>query len=150
LRRDGFVLAEGAGMLVLEDWDTAVRRGASIHAELIGYGAANDAYPVTDMPPEAPGAIRALGKPLRDAGLEPDAVGYVNAHGTSTIENDRAETIALRQALGRAARPTPISSTKSMTGHTIAAAGALELVACVLALRDQVVPPTINLTTPDP
>ena len=150
LWRDGFVLAEGAGALVLEDWDTAVRRGARIHAELVGYGASNDAYRVTDMHPDARGATRAILHAMADAAVDPRDIGYVNAHGTSTVENDRAETRALHQALGNAARATPVSSTKSMTGHAIAAAGAIELIACVMALRDQVVPPTINLTTPDP
>jgi 3-oxoacyl-[acyl-carrier-protein] synthase II len=148
--RDGFVLGEGAGALVLEAWDHAKRRGARIYGELIGYGSANDAYRVTDMHPEARGATRAITLALEDAGLEPHEIGYVNAHGTSTIENDRAETLALKNALGDAAPHVPVSSTKSMTGHAVAAAGAIELIASVLALRDQVLPPTINLDTPDP
>ncbi len=148
--RDGFVLSEGAGVLVLEEWTRAVQRGVPIYGELIGYGSTNDAYRVTDMHPHARGATRAMTHALDDAGIEPRDIGYVNAHGTSTIENDRAETIALHQAMGDAARQIPISSTKSMTGHAVAAAGALELIAALLALRAQVVPPTINLTTPDP
>jgi 3-oxoacyl-[acyl-carrier-protein] synthase II len=148
--RDGFVLGEGAGVVVLEEWEHARRRCARIHAELIGYGAANDAYRVTDMHPEARGARRAIAGALADAGISPADVGYVNAHGTSTIENDRAETRALHMALGDAARGIPVSSTKSMMGHAVAAAGAIELVATVLALQAQVLPPTINLETPDP
>jgi 3-oxoacyl-[acyl-carrier-protein] synthase II len=148
--RDGFVLGEGAGALVLEEWEHAKRRGARVYAELVGYGSANDAYRVTDMHPEARGATRAIAQALADADVEPHQVGYVNAHGTSTLENDRAETVALHNALGDAASSVPVSSTKSMTGHAIAAAGAIELIACVLALRDQVLPPTINFETPDP
>jgi 3-oxoacyl-[acyl-carrier-protein] synthase II len=148
--RDGFVLGEGAGSLVLEEWEHARRRGARIYGELVGYGSANDAYRVTDMHPEARGATRAITMALEDAGFEPREIGYVNAHGTSTIENDRAETLALKKAFGDAAPHVPVSSTKSMTGHAVAAAGAIELIASVLALRDQVLPPTINLETPDP
>src|SRR5258705_6839953 len=121
-----------------------------MHAELVGYGTPNDAYRVTDMHPGASGAAGAILHALDDAGVDPVDVGYVNAHGTSTIENDRAETLALHKSFGDAARTIPISSTKSMTGHAVAAAGALELIAVTLALRDQVLPPTINLETPDP
>jgi 3-oxoacyl-[acyl-carrier-protein] synthase II len=148
--RDGFVLGEGAGALVLEEWEHARRRGARIYGELIGYGSANDAYRVTDMHPEARGATRAITLALEDAGVEPRDIGYVNAHGTSTIENDRAETLALHKALGDEAPNVPVSSTKSMTGHAVAAAGAIELIASVLAIRDQVLPPTINFETRDP
>ncbi len=148
--RDGFVLGEGAGALVLEDWEHANRRGAHIHAELIGYGTTSDAYRVTDMHPDARGAVAAITAALNDAALSPEEIGYVNAHGTSTIENDRAETLALHRALGSVAPRIPVSSTKSMTGHAIAAAGALELIATVLALNAQIVPPTINYETPDP
>jgi 3-oxoacyl-[acyl-carrier-protein] synthase II len=148
--RDGFVLSEGSGVVILEEWTHARRRGVPIYGELIGYGSTNDAYRVTDMHPQARGATRAMTNALEDAGIAPRDVGYVNAHGTSTIENDRAETIALHQAMGDDARQIPISSTKSMTGHAVAAAGAIELIAALLSLRAQVVPPTINLTTPDP
>jgi 3-oxoacyl-[acyl-carrier-protein] synthase II len=148
--RDGFVLGEGAGALVLEEWERARRRGARIHGELIGYGTSNDAFRVTDMHPEARGATAAIAGALADAGIEAREVGYINAHGTSTVENDRAETIALHHALGDVASEIPVSSTKSMTGHAVAAAGALELIAVLLALREQVMPPTINLETPDP
>ncbi len=150
LHRDGFVLGEGAGVIVLEEWEHARRRGAHIYGELIGYGAANDAYRVTDMHPEARGATRAITGALEDAGIGPAEVGYVNAHGTSTVENDRSETRALHRALGDAAPCVPVSSTKSMTGHAVAAAGALELVASLMALRDQLLPPTINFETADP
>ena len=148
--RDGFVLGEGAAVVILEEWESARRRGARIRAELIGYGAANDAYRVTDMHPDARGARRAIVGALNDAGVDPSDIGYVNAHGTSTIENDRAETHAIRAAFGDSAGGVPVSSTKSMTGHAVAAAGAIELVATVLALETQVLPPTINLETPDP
>jgi 3-oxoacyl-[acyl-carrier-protein] synthase II len=148
--RDGFVLGEGAGMLVLEDSAHAGRRGAHVYAEILGYGSVNDAYRVTDMHPEARGASQAITNALQDAAVEPCDIGYVNAHGTSTLENDRAETCALHRAFGDAAPTTPISSTKSMTGHAVAAAGAIELIAVILALRAQVLPPTINLETPDP
>ncbi|MGH9411772.1 MAG: beta-ketoacyl-[acyl-carrier-protein] synthase family protein [Vicinamibacterales bacterium] len=150
LHRDGFVLGEGAGALVLEEWEHARRRGARIYGELLGYGTANDAYRVTDMHPDARGATRAIAHALTDAGVEPRQIGYVNAHGTSTIENDRAETAALHRALGDAARSIPVSSTKSMTGHAVAAAGSMELIATLLALDRQIVPPTINLDTADP
>jgi 3-oxoacyl-[acyl-carrier-protein] synthase II len=150
LHRDGFVLGEGAAVIVLEEWDRARARGARIYGELVGYGAANDAYRVTDMHPDARGATRAMSNALQDAGVEPADIGYVNAHGTSTIENDRAETAALHRALGDAARSIPVSSTKSMTGHAVAAAGAMELIVTLMALRDQTLPPTINLETPDP
>jgi 3-oxoacyl-[acyl-carrier-protein] synthase II len=148
--RDGFVLGEGAGAIVLEEWRHACRRGAPIYAELIGYGSTNDAYRVTDMHPEARGAVRAISDALEDAAIAPRDVGYVNAHGTSTVENDRAETVALHRALGDDARAIPVSSTKSMTGHAVAAAGVMELIAVAMALRDQVLPPTINLRHADP
>jgi 3-oxoacyl-[acyl-carrier-protein] synthase II len=148
--RNGFVLGEGAGVLVLEDFDAARQRGARIHAELIGYGTTSDAYRVTDMHVEARGATAAIIAALESASLTPAEIGYVNAHGTSTLENDRAETLALHRALGDEAPRIPVSSTKSMTGHAVAAAGALELIATVLALRAQILPPTINLEIPDP
>lgn len=147
--RDGFVIGEGAGVLVMEEWESARRRGAHIHGELIGYGTTSDAYRVTDMHPEARGAVQAIIAALNDASLAPEEIGYVNAHGTSTVENDRAETLALHSSLGAVARRIPVSSTKSMTGHPVAAAGALELIACVLALNEQIVPPTINYERPD-
>ncbi len=150
LNRDGFVLGEGAGMLVLEDYEHAKSRGVSIFAEIIGYGASSDAYRVTDMHPEARGAVSAIESALNDAGIEPREVGYVNAHGTSTIENDRAETRALHKVFGKFAPEIPVSSIKSMTGHAVAAAGVIEMIATIIALREQILPPTINLETPDP
>jgi 3-oxoacyl-[acyl-carrier-protein] synthase II len=143
-RRDGFVMGEGAGVLVLEDAERARERGAHILGELIGYAATSDAHHLTAPHPEGDGAARAIGLALRDAGLEPDDVDYVNAHGTSTPLNDRAETMALERALGRRAREIPVSSTKSAIGHLLGAAGAVEAIATVLALRDRVAPPTLN------
>jgi 3-oxoacyl-[acyl-carrier-protein] synthase II len=150
LERDGFVLSEGAGIILLEELDRAVRRGASIYAELIGYGASCDAYRITDPSPDGEGAARAIELALRDAGLSPPEVNYVNAHGTATLEGDRAETLAIKRVFGSHAYRVPVSSTKSMIGHLVLAAGAVELIATVLALRHGILPPTINLETPDP
>jgi 3-oxoacyl-[acyl-carrier-protein] synthase II len=150
LRRDGFVLGEGAGMVVLEELGHARRRGAPVYAELTGYGSTADAFRVTDCHPEGRGAIACMRLALADAGLSPPEVGYVNAHGTSTKINDLVETLAIKEVFGAHARRVPVSSTKSMTGHLIAAAGAVELIACVEAIRRGVVPPTINYETPDP
>lgn len=148
--RDGFVLGEGAGILVLERLDRAVERSAPILAELAGYGTSCDAYRVTDEAPDGRGAILAMRRALEDAHLSPNQIGYVNAHGTSTAMNDRVETLAIKTVFGKRAYEIPVSSTKSMIGHTISAAGAIELITCVLALRDQMVPPTINYEFPDP
>jgi 3-oxoacyl-[acyl-carrier-protein] synthase II len=150
LHRDGFVLGEGAGMLVLEDLQHARRRGATIYAELTGYGSTADAYRVTDSHEEGRGAIACVAGALKDSGLSPEDIGYVNAHGTSTKVNDSVETLAIKKVLGGHAYRVPVSSSKSMLGHLIAAAGAVELITCVEALRRSVVPPTINYTTPDP
>jgi len=150
LRRDGFVLGEGAGLLVLEELGHAARRGAPIRAELTGYGSTADAYRVTDGHPDGRGAIACMRAALDDAGLAPGAVGYINAHGTSTPLNDRVETRAIKEVFGEAAGRVPVSSSKSMLGHLIAAAGAVELVICVQAIREGVLPPTINYETPDP
>jgi 3-oxoacyl-[acyl-carrier-protein] synthase II len=150
LRRDGFVLGEGAGMLVLEELEHARRRGARIYAELTGYGSTGDAYRLTDSPPDGHGAIACIRDALRDAGLAPDGIGYINAHGTSTQVNDRVETIAIKRVFGDAAYRVPVSSTKSMLGHLIAAAGAVELIISILALNRGVLPPTINYEVPDP
>lgn len=150
LERDGFVLGEGAGMLILERLDSAVTRGAPILAELAGYGTACDAYRITDEAPDGRGAILAMRRALDDASLTPDDIDYINAHGTSTPMNDRVETQVVKTLFGRRAYEIPVSSVKSMIGHTISAAGAIELITCVLALRDQLIPPTINYESPDP
>jgi 3-oxoacyl-[acyl-carrier-protein] synthase II len=148
--RDGFVIGEGAGMLVLEELEHARGRGALIHAELTGYGATCDAYRVTDSHPEGRGAVACMRAALADARLGPEQIGYINAHGTGTRINDTVETLAIKQVFGDYARRLPISSSKSMLGHLIGAAGAVELVICVLALRHGVLPPTINYEVPDP
>jgi len=148
--RDGFVMAEGAGVVVLEELESARLRGARVYGEIIGYGMSADAYHVTQPCPDGDGMARAMEEALRDAGLGPDQVDYINAHGTSTDVGDVAETIALKRVFGPRAPEVPCSSTKSMTGHTLGAAGAIEFIACLLAIRDQVVPPTINLDHPDP
>ena len=149
-RRDGFVIGEGAGFLVLESADHARRRGAAAVAELAGYGTTCDAYRVTDEAPDGRGAIGAMRRALADAGLGPADIDYVNAHGTSTPMNDRVETAALKTVFGPEAPRLLVSSTKSMIGHTISAAGAIELATTVLAVRDQIAPPTINYRVPDP
>jgi 3-oxoacyl-[acyl-carrier-protein] synthase II len=150
LHRDGFVLGEGAGMLVLEELEHAKRRGAHIYAEVTGYGTTADAFRMTDSHPEGRGAIACIQGALKDAALPADQIGYINAHGTSTQVNDRVETLAIKYVFGPASYKTPISSSKSMLGHLIAAAGAVELITCVMALRHGVLPPTINYETPDP
>jgi 3-oxoacyl-[acyl-carrier-protein] synthase II len=143
-RRDGFVLAEGAGVLVLEDGETARARGARILGRVAGYGATADAHHLTAPDAEGAGGARAISAALRDAGMEPDAITYINAHGTSTPLNDRAETAAVKRALGDHAARVPMSSTKSATGHSLGAAGAVEAVATLLALRDRIAPPTLG------
>jgi 3-oxoacyl-[acyl-carrier-protein] synthase II len=148
--RDGFVLGEGAGIVVLEEYEHARRRGVEILAELAGYGTTADAYRVTDPPPDGRGAATAMRIALRDAGLNPEEVGYLNAHGTSTPAGDAAETRAIRKAFGPAADRLAVSSSKSMIGHLVAAGGGVELVVCVMVLRHGVLPPTINYETPDP
>jgi 3-oxoacyl-[acyl-carrier-protein] synthase II len=150
LRRDGFVLGEGAGMLVLEELEHARRRGATIYAELTGYGSTADAFRVTDSHPDGRGAIACIRAALADGKLAATDVGYINAHGTSTQVNDRVETLAIKQVFGDGAYEVPISSSKSMLGHLIAAAGAVELIISVMAIRRGVLPPTINYEVPDP
>lgn len=148
--RDGFVMGEGGAALILEDFEQAEARGATIHAEVTGYGMSADAYHITLPRPGGSGAARAMVNAIADAGLTPADIGYINAHGTSTEANDSTETAAIRIAMGDDADSTPVSSTKSMTGHILGGAGAVEAVACIMALRDQVLPPTINYQTPDP
>lgn len=148
--RDGFVLGEGAGMMILEDLERARKRGAKIYGELVGYGSTADAYRVTDIHPEGRGAIKCIKMAMSHAQINQDEIHYINAHGTSTAVNDRVETKAIKGALGDAAYKTPVSSIKSMMGHLIAAAGSVEAITCLMAIRDNVVPPTINYETPDP
>ena len=150
-RRSGFVMGEGAGALLLEEYEHAVRRGARIYAEVAGYGNTNDAYHITAPHPEAVGGARAIALAFEEAGGFENETVYINAHGTGTPLNDASETIAIKKAMGEeAARRALISSTKSMTGHMLGAAGAVEAIASVLALEDGLVPPTINLNEPDP
>jgi 3-oxoacyl-[acyl-carrier-protein] synthase II len=148
--RDGFVVGEGAGILILEELEHAKRRDATILAEVVGYGMSSDAYHITSPPDNGDGAYRVMCKALRDAGIEPSAVQYVNAHGTSTDVGDRAETIALKRTFGDHAKKLAVSSTKSMTGHLLGGAGGLEAGITVLAIRDGIAPPTINHEHPDP
>jgi 3-oxoacyl-[acyl-carrier-protein] synthase II len=148
--RDGFVLGEGASMVILEEAEHAKKRGAKIYGEVAGYGSTADAYRITDIHPEGRGAARCMQLAIEDASLSPANIGYVNAHGTSTAVNDRVETLACKKVFGERAHQTPVSSTKSMMGHLIAAAGATEMIICLLAIRDNVLPPTINYENPDP
>jgi 3-oxoacyl-[acyl-carrier-protein] synthase II len=150
LNRDGFVLGEGSGMVVLEELEHARKRGARIYAELAGYGTTADAFRMTDTHPEGRGAIACITLALADARLPATDIGYINAHGTSTEVNDKVETLAIKKVFGDAAYKTPVSSSKSMLGHLIAAAGAVELITCVMAINKGVLPPTINYDTPDP
>lgn len=149
-KRDGFVLSEGAAALVLEERSHALRRGAPIYGEIIGYGSTADAHRLTDMDPEGNGACRAIGLALEKAKLKPEEIDYINAHGTATRVNDSTETLAIKKVFGERAYRIPVSSIKSMLGHLIAGAGATELIACLLAIRDGRVPPTINYEEPDP
>jgi len=149
-QRDGFVMGEGAGVVVLEELEHAKRRGAAILAEIIGYGATGDAHHMTAPAPEGEGAARAMRAAIRDSGLPLESFGYLNAHGTSTQLNDKFETQAIKSVFGEHAKKLPISSTKSMTGHLLGAAGGIETIICVLALQRSLLPPTINYETPDP
>jgi len=148
--RDGFVLGEGAGILILEELHHAFGRGARIYAEVVGYGMSGDAHHMTAPPPDGHGAIRVMHRTLEDAGIAADQVDYINAHGTSTPPNDRTETAAIKAVFGEHARKVAISSTKSMIGHLLGAAGAVEAGVAILSVRDQMIHPTINLENPDP
>jgi 3-oxoacyl-[acyl-carrier-protein] synthase II len=147
--RDGFILGEGAGMLILEELEHAKARKARIYGEIVGYGSTADAFRITDSHDEGRGAIACLREALADARLNPDDIDYINAHGTSTAVNDSIETLAIKRVFGDAAYRVPVSSTKSMMGHLIAAAGSVEAIVCLLTIRDGVLPPTVNLEHPD-
>ncbi|QTF94145.1 beta-ketoacyl synthase N-terminal-like domain-containing protein, partial [Halomonas sp. BM-2019] len=146
--RDGFVLSDGAGVLVLEEYEHAKARGATLYAELTGFGMSDDAYHMTAPPVDGSGAALSMANAIRDARLDPAAIDYINAHGTSTPAGDLAESRAVEQVMGEAAKSVAVSSTKSMIGHLLGAAGAVEAVFSILAIRDQVAPPTINLDNP--
>jgi 3-oxoacyl-[acyl-carrier-protein] synthase II len=148
--RDGFVMAEGCGLVVMETLEHAKERKAHIYCELVGYGMSCDAFHMTAPDPEGDGAARAMSAALRDGRLGPEDVDYINAHGTSTKLNDKIETFSMKRAFGSHAKKVMVSSTKSMTGHLLGAAGGVEFIACCLAIKDQVVPPTINYEYPDP
>ncbi|HPW40915.1 MAG TPA: beta-ketoacyl-ACP synthase II [Bacillota bacterium] len=147
--RDGFVMGEGAGMLIIEELEHALKRGAVIYGEIAGYGATGDAYHITAPAPDGDGAYRAMLMAVNDAGINACELDYINAHGTSTDLNDKLETLAIKRLLGEEAKKVAVSSTKSMTGHLLGAAGAIEAIACLMAINEGVIPPTINYTTPD-
>lgn len=149
-QRDGFVMAEGAGIILLENWEHARQRNAPIYAEITGYGMSADAYHITAPDPTGQGAAYAMNNALRDAGLKPEEVSYINAHGTSTLLNDKVETIAIKRVFGDYAQKVPISSIKGMTGHLLGAGGAVEFIACCCTIRDNIIAPTTNYETPDP
>jgi 3-oxoacyl-[acyl-carrier-protein] synthase II len=148
--RDGFVMGEGSGIVVLEEMDRAVKRNARIYCELVGYGMSGDAYHMTAPDPKGDGGVRCMAASLKDAGLKPSDIDYINAHGTSTLYNDKIETLAIKKVFGAHARKLAISSTKSVMGHLLGAAGGVELIVCALTIKEGIIPPTINYETPDP
>lgn len=149
-QRDGFIMGEGAGILVLEEEEHALNRGAKIYGEIVGYGCTNDAYDVVAPDPEGEGAARSIQKAIDSAGIDIKEIGYINAHGTSTMFNDKMETLAIKKVFGEYSKNIPISSTKSMTGHLLGASGAIEAVASIMALKEGFLPPTINYSSNDP
>jgi 3-oxoacyl-[acyl-carrier-protein] synthase II len=148
--RDGFVMGEGCGVVVLEELEHAIKRNANIYCEMAGYGMSGDAYHMTAPDPQGDGGVRCMRASLKDAGIKPEDVDYVNAHGTSTLYNDRIETLAIKKVFGAHAKKLAISSTKSVMGHLLGAAGGVEMIVCALAIKNSIIPPTINYETPDP
>ncbi|HLG26810.1 MAG TPA: beta-ketoacyl synthase N-terminal-like domain-containing protein, partial [Paenisporosarcina sp.] len=149
-KRDGFVIGEGSGIVIMEEYEHAIARGAKIYAEIIGYGSTGDAHHITAPAPEGEGAARAMQQALADGGIHPTKVDYINAHGTSTPYNDQFETMAVKSVFGEHAYKLAMSSTKSMTGHLLGAAGGIEAIFTALALKESILPPTMNLENPDP
>ncbi len=148
--RDGFVMGEGAGVVVLEELNHALKRNATIYCELIGYGMSGDAYHMTAPDPQGNGGVRCMIAALKDAGIKPEEMDYINAHGTSTLYNDKIETLAIKKVFGDHAKKLAVSSTKSVMGHLLGAAGGVEMIACALAIKNGIIPPTVNYETPDP